>query len=320
MQHYENCALRLNDTHGSSAISVGTADGGYSRITKIKNCNWKLSDSGQSINLCGDVEINGGGFEAGSATPSSGIFRLGLTSKHSNALIENFDFSNLGSAVKLFMDGGNSKHGKAVVRNCKLPAGWTGALVSNLGGWTAMRFEMWNCDSGATNYKLKIIDFAGAIDHEVTLVKTGGSTDGTTPCSRKMASNTYCNDAGGYLVSPDISKWQETTGSPVTVTVDILHDSTTALTDGEIWLEVEYLGSSASTLGSNANDRRSSLLATGVAQTSSAATWTTTGMTNPNKQQLAVTITPQAKGWIIGRVVLAKASKTVYYDNKLQVS
>ena len=319
-QEYQNCVFRLGDTHPMSFIQVGANDGGYSRLTRIKNCAWKLSDSGQSINLCGDVFINGGSFESGTSTPSSGLFRVGQTSKHANVLIENFDFSNLGSAVTLFMDGGNSKHGKAVVRNCKLPSGWSGSLVANLGGWTGMRFEMWNCDSGATNYKLKISDYPGNIDSETTIVRAGGASDGTTTYSWKMAANTYCNDSGGYLVSPDISAWNDTTGSAVTVTVDIVHDSLTALTDGEVWIDVEYAGASGSPLGSNASDRKSGSLAAAANQTTSTAAWTTTGLTNPNKQKLSVTVTPQQKGWLIGRVYLAKASKTIYVDPKLQVS
>jgi hypothetical protein len=61
-------------------------------------------------------------------------------------------------------------------------------------------------------------------------------------------------------------------------------------------------------------------LTTPAAQTASTATWTTTGLTTPNTQKLEVTFTPQKKGLVQARVVLAKASKTIYVDSKLTVA
>ncbi len=68
------------------------------------------------------------------------------------------------------------------------------------------------------------------------------------------------------------------------------------------------------------SDRRATPLTTPADQTAGSATWTTTGLTNPNKQRLVVTFTPQKKGWMIGRVYLAKGSKTIYVDPKRQAS
>ena len=43
-------------------------------------------------------------------------------------------------------------------------------------------------------------------------------------------------------------------------------------------------------------------------------------MTNPNKQKLVTTQTPQEKGYYRCRVAVAKASYTVYADPKLAVA
>ncbi|MEK9809109.1 MAG: hypothetical protein VW362_01580, partial [Candidatus Nanopelagicales bacterium] len=138
--------------------------------------------------------------------------------------------------------------------------------------------------------------------------------------SWKMATTANAEYPAIILRSPEIAKWNETTGSSVTVTVDILHDSATALKDNEVWLEVEYLGTSGTPLALFTDDAVADVITTAADQTSSSATWTTTGMTNPNKQKLSVTFTPQEKGLIIARVCVAKASYTVYVDPELQIS
>jgi hypothetical protein len=179
---------------------------------------------------------------------------------------------------------------------------------------------MYNCDSGTTNYRMWVKDYYGDIVSETTLIRTGGASDGTTGLSWKMTTTADGEFPGLVLRSPEIVQWNDTVGSSKTVTVEILHDSVTNLKDDEIWLEIEYLGSSSAPLGSNANDRKTNLLATGSDQTTSSAAWTTTGLTNPNKQKLQVTFTPQTKGYVHARVVSAKASYTLYVDPLLVIS
>ncbi len=114
--------------------------------------------------------------------------------------------------------------------------------------------------------------------------------------------------------------WNTTVGSAVTVTVDVLHDSVTNLKDDEIWLELWYLGTSGFPLATTIRDAKADIFSAAADQAASTATWTTTGMANPNKQKLAVTFTPQEAGFIQARVVIVKPSATVYVDPVLQVS
>jgi hypothetical protein len=181
-------------------------------------------------------------------------------------------------------------------------------------------FELFNSDSTDTNYRLEKKTQFGTITHETTIVGGAGATDGTTAISWKMVSNADAEWNHQTLDSPEIVRWNETTGSAITVTVDILHDSATNLTDKGIWLGVQYLGTSGFPLGSFVSDAAANYLASAADQASSSATWTTTGMSNPNKQKLSVTFTPQEKGFIHGVVKMALASKTAYVDPVLQVS
>ncbi len=182
------------------------------------------------------------------------------------------------------------------------------------------RFELYNSDSADTNYKLEITDWLGTIVDETTIVKDNGASNGTTQISWNMTSGADTEWNHQTLISPEIVKWNGIVGSSITVTVDILHDSLTNLQDDEIWLEVQYLGTSGFPLSSFIDDAAADYLATPADQAASSATWTTTGLTNPNEQQLSVTFTPQEKGFIHAKVHLAKASYTVYIDPELQVS
>jgi hypothetical protein len=179
---------------------------------------------------------------------------------------------------------------------------------------------MYNCDSGTTNYRLWIETYAGSIKSETTLVKTGGASDGTTALSWKLTTTANANETIAPLITDDMAIWIDSTGSTKTISVDILHNSATALTDAEVWLEIDYLGSSAQPLGTPASDKRATVLTTAANQTTSSATWTTTGMTNPIKQKLEVTFTPNMKGFVYARVCLAKASYTIYVDPEPVIS
>jgi hypothetical protein len=215
----------------------------------------------------------------------------------------------------------NSTSGNArlLVRNCKLPASWSGSIGFGTPGPGSV-FELYNCDSADTNYRLEKKTEFGTITHETTVVKTGGASDGTTTLSWKMVSNADAEWNHQTLDSPEIVKWNETTGSSVTVTVDIIHDSVTNITDQQIWLEVQYLGTSGRPLSLFVDDAAADYITAAADQTDSSSTWTTTGLTNPNTQKLNVTFTPQEKGFIHAVVKLAVASKTVYIDPELVVT
>lgn len=199
--------------------------------------------------------------------------------------------------------------------NCKLGSSVTLTTGSSPGqGGSVVRLV--NCDSADTNYRYEYQAYQGSIVNETTIVRTSGASDGTTPVSRKMVSN-----ANAKFYSPlvdsfdDIIIWNETTGSSKTLTIEVVSDGVT-FKDDELWLEVEYLGTSGFPLSSLAHDRKTNPLASGTNQDTSSVTWTTTGLSSPVKQKLVATFTPQEKGPIRARVMLAKASSTVYIDHK----
>lgn len=260
------------------------------------------------------------------ATLPTTLIHTATASQSNKTILRGVDLSALDSGKNLIQIGRASCATITLV-SCKIHASVTlvtgahpgpGGIITNL----------INCDSGGTNYFKYYNDYAGTILQETTIVRTGGATNGTTAVSREMVSSANAKKFYPLTLSNenfggDLVVWNETIGSSITLTVHIITDNVT-LTDQECWLEVEYLGTSASTLSSFSDDADSitDLLLGGSAsnQATSTETWTTTGLTTPVKQQLSVSVTPQEKGPIYCKVHLAKASTTVYVCPKVVIS
>lgn len=311
-QLYESCDF-INGSTGAAtnAITLNNSGSDASKLI-LKNCRFKLGNAAQVINFAGQFLIDGGSIISGGTSPT--IAFAMFSNRTCEGVIKNFDFSNWAAGVHLMTGGAVAAAAHIKFVECKLPASWSGNLLSATITTAGVRVEMFNCAAGATNYTVWVEDCFGQIKQETTIVRSGGASDGTTPLSWKIASfakNAFPHET---FVTPDIRFWNDTTGSSKTVTVEIVHDSATKLKDNEVWLEVDYLGSSATPQGTSISDAAASILATAADQAASSVTWTTTGLGAPNKQALSVTFTPQMKGLFVCRVHVAKSSYTLYVD------
>lgn len=299
-----NCALNLADTHPSSSWSVGGTGSGQFSETAFENCKFSCVHPNQSMKLQGAVKFIGGSVKAASVIPSNGYFAVGAPQRAATVTLDGFDFSAIGATGHLLQP----LVGTAVLRNCKLPASWTGKLVSTTPTTPDFRAEFYNSDITMAD------DYTGSLVSGSVQVRTGGS-----PQSWKITTTANASEVGPFM-STYGEKQILGTGSAVTLTAEILHDSVTALTNAEIWIEGYFLGTAGQALGSFTSDRRATVLTTAAAKATSTATWTTTGMTNPNKQKLAVSFTPQVAGSLMWRVAVAKPSKTVLVDLAVTVA
>lgn len=311
---FESSDIVLSSTGAVSRIHL---QNGSSTQTSWVNCGYKYGNAahGLSINTAGCVvDTKGGSLLAGGTSPTALLVTLQAGSTVS---IDGLNLTNASSSLNL--SSVNTASCNVVFRNCRLPASWSGSLHSGTPGHGSV-FEMFNCDGGDTNYRYRKAAEFGTIQEETTLVRTGGASDGTTAYSWRLVTNANAEYPLLTLDTPEIVRWNDTTGSAITVTVEILHDSATNMKDDGVWLEVMYLGTSGVPLGSFTDDAAADVLATAADQTASSTTWTTTGMANPNKQKLSVTFTPQEKGFIHAVVKCALASKTLYVDPMITVS
>lgn len=309
---FENCILDLASTGGASLVRTGEGSGpaaaGTAMQTYLINCEVQIGASGATA-----VQIQSGIFTwlGGSITGTAPTNILGIPNGNARkAYISGVDFSLGGTNLIGIGTSPGQDADDVTVVDCRLHAStslFTSLRPTNPDTW----FRIINCSSGSENYKFAARTYYGDIDHETTLVRTGGASDGATPLSWKLVTTSVAKRTQP-LYSPWMFLWNEATSSK-TLTVEILHDSATALKDNEVWVEVLYLGSSGQPQATLIRDV-SNVLAAGADQTSSSVTWTTTGMSNPNKQKLEVTFTPQMKGLFRVRVALAKLSKTIYVD------
>ena len=196
--------------------------------------------------------------------------------------------------------------------DCKLNASVTKSASPQSYGSTEVDFI--RCGAAGVNYAVYRDRISGQLTEETTIVRTGGggASDGTTTISWKVVTTANCTYSMPFECPP-IAIWNDTTGSK-TATVEGI--AATLPTDQEIWLDLEYLSDASSPQGSFVNDGKADLLATAANQTSSSATWS--GSTTAFK--LAVTFTPQQKGWVYARVKCAKASSTFYIDPLVTLS
>lgn len=269
--------------------------------------------------------IRGGGAVSYGPKITGGPFRL--SSGFSPAIdvsVDSFDLSGImDTTATLFTGGGgNLTSCSPNISRCRLPEGWAGAL-SNDGN---IRVTMDSCDDGGDVTRSQTQDAQGTTRTDVVVKRTGGAEINGVAGSRKFVSDAaaqprYTLDSRLLFRAfpgndAEDAAWVQ--GGPVTVTVEIL--SNTVLTDAECWLEVTSFSSALSVVGGITSDERDTVTAAGVAQTSSAAVWTTTGLATPVAQKLQVVINPPLKGYITAVVKLAKPNTTVWVCPQLEVS
>lgn len=315
---WESCSFQ---TSGGSGLLTFGGNSAVTSCTRLINCTFKQSLD-TTINLGGRIEIIGGSWLSG-GTNVTNCFKAATGT--ARVEVTGFDFSNCAAGVNLADPGAIPSH--FVFRYCKLPASWSGKLLSTAGGAGSFGHgtvaELHSCDSGATTYRYRRETQYGTVVDEETIVRSGGASDGTTTISWKMftdASHLAPTFPFSGLTSGNIYRRNTSTGASKTATIEILIDSATPLTDGDIALRLIYLGSSSSSLGSVLSSAKADILASASNLTSSAASWATTGMTNPNAYKLQVAFTPQLAGYLIAEIVLYKSSATVYVDPKIDVS
>jgi hypothetical protein len=304
-QYFKNCVLKMLYA-GVAGLTVG---GGFAAAQRavFDNTSVGFGHIGGYLNLNNSSLVwkNTTSVIAGAIIPTS-LFGTGA---QSILMAYNVDFSALG-AGKTIMDA--SFAGVASFRNCKFDASVVPSGTPSSSSKFGVTFV--NCDSGDTNYRTEKYAYEGTLTTETTVILSGGAGDGTTPIAWKIVTN-----ADAELMSPfeslPISIWNETTGSR-TVTVQGTWTAGSLPNNDDIWMEVEYLGNSGSTLGSVASTGLANLLATPVALAAGDGTWG--GSTT--KFKMTSTITVAKKGPIQVKVFVAAPLATIYINPKVVLS
>lgn len=299
----EQCTFFTNNGSASPAIELASA---ASATFEGLDCLFRFSAAGQGFACTGQQTLRGGGLH-GSTTGPTVLFK-GLAAR-SRTRLEGFDASAGGSGMDICSGTGDNI--SFYWENGKLPASWNGDLHTSTPGEGSV-YEMVNVDSGDTTYRYWKAETYGSVRDESVIVRTGGAEMDGVPFSYKMVSTANAEFPMHLLASRRIGHEITAVGSPVTLTMHFMHDSVTALKDDEVFVKVQYQGTSGYPLGNFVSDAKADILATAANQDASGESWTTTGLTNPNAQQLEVTFTPEEPGMVYITVYVVGASKTIY--------
>lgn len=310
-QAYENCTFAMGST-GGGAFVVGNSGSVGGVECRHSNCTFSFSGTLQRIEPCCTWTWDnkpGSAALLGAQVPTT-LFSFSTST--GVVVLRGLDLSAAGSG-KTLVGATTGGPGSVLIEDCKLNASVTIQATPNTPGRT--KVDVVRSDSGSTNYRYDRIRYEGTLTIETTIVRTGGASDGTTPIAWQI--DTTANAKWHQpFVSPPIAIWNETTGSPVTATIEGIWGGGAVPNDDDIWVEVQYLGTSGFPVASFVNDSKANALTTAAGQTSSAETWG--GSTTEFK--LHVSFTPQKEGWIYARVKAAKASSTFYVDPKITLT
>lgn len=308
-QFYERCTFRLTATGTSATIRICSSAPSSTSRTVWKDCDVVFANASQRILVYGNWEWVGGSLVIG--TSPNYVFAAGGSGYSVTVRWDGVDLSAADADIDI-MNGQVSGATLFVARRLTLPASWSGNLLSGtvLAG---VRAEMYDSDSTSTNYRVWIEDCFATLRDDTGIYLNGGAYDGTTRLSHKIVTTANCNNLSGRFYTHEFTVWNDVVSGTVDVEFEIVHDSATDLTDAEIWPEVLVRESASDTLGTWVSGGVADILTAGTDWPNSSETWTGTGgFSNPNKQTISVTIAPRVAGPLMCRIVVAKASKTVY--------
>jgi hypothetical protein len=311
-QVFDNCSLNLASTGTSSRITFGN---NAQCAAELSNSTQSFSSVSQGITVSGTLKWTnrpGSAAVTGATIPTT-LFLLG--GNQVDVLLSGLDLSAFGSGKTLFANAVGQPDTR--ILNCKLGASVTIAATPAQANSDGVKVI--GSHSAGNVRRDELYAYQGTLTTETTIVRTAGATDGVTPFSWKVVTTASPERMFPFRTFSG-SLWNDATGSAKTLTIHTVTDNVT-LTDAEIWVEVDYLGSSAAPVVTTVVDANATLLSTPANQASdSGEAWTTTGLTTPVKQKLEVTFTPQMAGPIRWRVLVAKPSTTVYIDPNADLS
>lgn len=313
---FDNCSFESASTGTSANTSGVTIGSATSLFVAFNNCKVKFGHIGQGIivnNSQFSWQNTGQVLVSGSSVPTN--FIQIATNQLMSMVLEALDLSQLTGNVVSALSGAWA-FGQVLIKDCKLNASTT--VGTPLG--SGLTFQLVRCDSGANAYKSARYQFEGTETTETSITRVGGAVDPASQAqSRKNVSTANAQWLRPFKMEP-YAIWNATTGANVTVTVYGTINAGALPNNDDIWLEVEYLGSSASPLGTIVNTTKATLLASNAAVASDGSSWNGGGSgAGWSPFKLTTTLSspqPGLAGYIEARVRVAKPSATYYIDPK----
>jgi hypothetical protein len=315
---FVSCTLATPGTSGSAEIAFGQATN-FARFCRVrcKDCTF-IAHNSTSANLAVFV-VNGATVFISNLTVSytSAKPPLLMRGGSNGAYVEIVDSDLSGFNSGTYISVANLQMGKWDLKNCKLhatPAILTGTWpTNNMGSVTLI-----NVDSADTYRGFAFYNRLGTLVSNESIYANDGATIDSTHFGWDILTTSACNEFEPFI-TPWMTKWLSST-SALTPSIELNHDSATALHDRNCWGEFEYVSSSSFTIGTLSSTRNSQPFDGSSSNLSSgSATWTGTGgFSNANPQKITWSFTPAEKSAARVRLSIGIASKRLYVDPSIR--
>lgn len=316
-----NCTFELAGASTTSNIILGTASSASVEPSKIDfvDCTFLVSGSrAGNIFLLQSavVELVNPTFSLTGATKPA--FMLSETTGWGGSfVVRDGDASGFNTTGGALFDVSTMVATKAVLENLKL----SGTPTIETGSWAfgVGSILIRNCDSADTTTAFEYRTREGTLTETTTVYATGSKQMDGSNIGWQIVTTAACNEHTPFI-APMQAMWNTVT-SAQTATIELANNSATSLTDTEVWMELSYPASTSFPNYANDDDRNATPFvgAAGTAQASSTNGWTGLGGTN-TQQKATVAFTAAVAGLLTARLLVAKASQTLFVDPTLRVA
>jgi hypothetical protein len=214
----------------------------------------------------------------------------------------------------------NAVTSSILIKDCKLNAALTAPVFTGLG----ITEQFVRSDSAAAAYRSTRYAYEGTETTETSITRVGGAADPAGQAqSRKILTTANAQWLRPFQAEP-YAIWNPVTGANVVVTVCGTINAGALPNNDDIWMEVEYLGSSATPLGTIVTTSKANVLAANAAVASDGSAWNGGGSgAGWSPFKLTATLSspqPGMVGYIHVRVRAAKVSTTYYIDPRITLT
>jgi len=304
---FRQCSLTATQYSNACVFHMGIASHGRAQAVEFIDTDLSATNGGVQIKPLCRFDWRNGSLTQGKTSYTPLFYGAG-SGAPGIVTCESVDLSQVDTITNASLLRFEQIH----LHRCLLKSG--SALASNTFPMLGAEIRSVECDHGTNFIRQAKHDYNGVVSEDTVRVRDNSESS----YSHKLVSSGYTQFYSPLRSFP-IGRYNATEGSSVTVRVEMLIDGVT-LTNGDAWIEVNYLGSASYPLGAIASSAKGNILATASSHTTSSEGWTTTGLTSPVKQYTEVTFTPQEAGLVEIVFCLAKVSTTVYVDPDVEVN
>ena len=297
-------------------------------MAEMYNCTIDLTNDGTTdratrvlqLSACSSQKYFGLSFVNAGYRTASIVMPSAVSGDRGSVLFSGCDFSGFTNASCGLIDISQNSLDNITFNNCMFPESMV-LFVGTIPKYLA-RVVVTNCYSANSPTQLAVAERSGYLYSSTSIYRTGGGTIETIAVGWNITTTAYIDERHPFK-SEYIYGLVASTGSK-TFDVYITND-TADFTNAEVWLEVEYLGTSSEAIFSLADNHRATILTAAADQTDdTTSTWNGAGPSFTYKQKLSVTATVNVAGLYRARVCVAKASiassSYFYIDPKVTVS